>query len=456
MERPFNLLTSPWIPVRTSSGRNAHLGLIDLFARSDQIEDLIEESRVRHALYLLLIAIGWEAAKGWEARRTELSKDQLAAWAADPETLKHFSSHLTFLADDLDAIIAKHGFAPETKGFVPLEECWIDRFPCGSESMIYDANRLGSQAVHFRQRLALLSWMPGHSGRNKAPRASQVINVLLCGATLLDTIQIAVGQLIAKARNNKPKFVETIMGRAGWIRPAARNSTLIGRLTAQPILLQPCIDGWHFIHLKNGPVKTALYKPWDGADRSQVFTDFDQRSEVDDKRSKPLSWKHDSIGWDFISALLADESLASERVTSIRIVTTVCNTANTREVIEAEYPRQEFFIDSVVIQETAVKVKALADTIRKKAKHQTPDDKRESESAARVGRKRAASNQLLYEARTDYRSLLEPDAAKRQTALYRTAKRALDTHCPSTTVTDAKDYSRLLKEFRRMIYDNDK
>ena len=64
MESPFNLLTSPWIPVRIS-GHKADLGLIDLFARSDQIEDLIEESRVRHALYLLLIAIGWEAAKGW-------------------------------------------------------------------------------------------------------------------------------------------------------------------------------------------------------------------------------------------------------------------------------------------------------------------------------------------------------------------------------------------------------
>ena len=194
---------------------------------------------------------------------------------------------------------------------------------------------------------------------------------MLRGRTLLDTIQIGVGQLIAKARNNSSQYVADIMGRAGWINPAGRNSTLIGRLTPQPLLLQPASDGWHFIHLTNGPVKTALYKPWNGADSSQVFTDFDQRSEVDEKtkRSQAIKWKLDSIGWDFIPALLADESLASEQITSIRIVTTVCNTANICEVIEAEYPRQEFFMDSVVIQETATRVKALADALRKKRRY---------------------------------------------------------------------------------------
>jgi hypothetical protein len=328
MEFPFNLLTDSWIPVRTVSGHRLELSLTDLFASADQLQDVIEEARVRHAIHLLLIAIGWEAARGWQARTSPLSKDELDAWAVQPETIKHFSSHLDFLADDLDGPLQAHGFASDIKGFVPLEQCWIDRFPCGSETMIYDSNRLGSQAQHFRQRLALLSWMPGHAGRSKAPRASQVINLSLRGRTLLDTIQIAIGQLTAKARKNSPKYVADIMGRAGWINPAGRNSTVIGRLTPQPILLQAAPDGWHFIHLTNGPVKTALYKPWKGADSSQAFTDFDQRSEVDEKtkRSQAIKWKLDSIGWDFIPALLADESLASEQITSIRIVTTVCNT----------------------------------------------------------------------------------------------------------------------------------
>jgi hypothetical protein len=176
-------------------------------------------------------------------------------------------------------------------------------------------------------------------------------------------------------------------------------------------LLQPASDGWHFIHLTSGPVKAALYKPWNGADSSQVFTDFDQRSEVDEKtkRSQAIKWKLDSIGWDFIPALLADESLASEQITSIRIVTTVCNTANICEVIEAEYPRQEFFMDSVVIQETAPRVKALADALRKKRRCLTPESKWQDESPQRRGRKYAAANQLLYTARTSYRTLLEPE-----------------------------------------------
>lgn len=452
MEFPFNLLTEPWIPVRTITGHRTELNLTDLFASADQISDVAEEARVRHAIYLLLVAIGWEAAKGWLQRTAPVSKEELIAWAAEPETIKHFSSHLDFLADDLDAIITAHSFAPDTKEFVPLEQCWIDRFPCGSETMIYDCNRLGSQAQHFRQRLALLSWMPGHAGRSKAPRASQGINVSLRGRTLLDTIQIAVNQLIAKARNNSPKYVADIIGRAGWINPAGRNSTVIGRLTAQPILLQPAPDGWHFIHLSNGPVKTALYNPWDGADNSQVFTDFDQRSEIDKKtkRSQAIKWKLDSIGWDFIPALLADESLISEHIASIRIVTTVCNTANTCEVIEAEYPRQEFYIDSVVIQETAITVKALAEALRKKRRYQTPVGW-QNESPQRRGRKYAAANQLLYTARTSYRTLLEPDSDKRRAHLYSFARQALDC-CPVASVLEATDHNQLLKEFRQIIY----
>jgi hypothetical protein len=156
------------------------------------------------------------------SRTSPLSRDELAAWAAESETIKHFSSHLAFLADDLDATINAHNFASDTKAFVPLEECWIDRFPCGSETMIYDCNRLGSQAQHFRQRLALLSWMPGHAGRSKAPRSSQAINVMLRGRTLLDTIQIGLGQLIAKARNNSLRYVAISWAAlAGLIRLAA-------------------------------------------------------------------------------------------------------------------------------------------------------------------------------------------------------------------------------------------
>ena len=455
MNECLNLLNAPWIPVRTLSGHRLELSLTDLFASADQIGDVIEEARARHAIYLLLIAIGWEAAHGWQARTSPLSKEELVAWAAESQTIKHFSSHLAFLADDLDAIIRAHNFAPDTKGFVPLEECWIDRFPCGSETMIYDCNRLGSRAQHFRQRLALLSWMPGHAGRSKAPRASQVINVMLRGRTLLDTIRIGVGQLLAKARNNSSQYVADIMGRAGWINPAGRNSTLIGRLTPQPLLLQPASDGWHFIHLANGPVKTALYQPWDGADSSQVFTDLDQRSEVDEKtkRSQAIKWKLDSIGWDFIPALLADESLASEQITSIRIVTTVCNTANICEVIEAEYPRQEFFMDSVVIQETATRVKALAEALRKKRRYLTPAGKWQDESPQRRGRKYAAANQLLYTARTSYRTLLEPEPDKRQAQLYSFARQALDC-CPVTSVLEATDHNRLLEEFRKIIYAN--
>jgi hypothetical protein len=427
--------------------------LTELFAQADQLDDLIEESRVRHALYLLLFAIGWEASRGWQHRTAPVSKDELAAWAAEPETIKHFGSHLDFLADDLDALIATHKLAPDTKEFLPQERAWINRFPCGEAVVIYNSDSLGSQAVHFRQRLALLSWMPGHAGNSRAPRYGQAINVLLRGRTLLDTIQIAVGRLCAQARNNSPEFVEKIIGRAGWINPAGRNSTIVGRLTAQPMMLQPALDGWHYTKLANGPVKTALYKPW-AAGTDSAFTDFDQRSEVDEKakRFQAIKWKFDSIGWDFIPALLADESLASKAITSIRIVTTSCNSANTHEVIEAEYPRQEFFSDSVVVQETAATVKALAGEIRKRAKYKTPEGKWQPESEQRAGRKQAASNQLLSEARTDYRMLLQPDATMRQNHLYRIARRCLDIHCPSLTVADAKDYTRLLTAFRKMIW----
>ena len=54
----FNLLDSPWLPVRYLDGRNAELGLLAVFEQAAQIEGLAETSPPNLvALYRLLLAI---------------------------------------------------------------------------------------------------------------------------------------------------------------------------------------------------------------------------------------------------------------------------------------------------------------------------------------------------------------------------------------------------------------
>jgi hypothetical protein len=56
----FDLIDHPWIPVQIKNEREV-LGLRDLFSRWEEITDILEEAKIRHSLYLFLVAIAHEA-----------------------------------------------------------------------------------------------------------------------------------------------------------------------------------------------------------------------------------------------------------------------------------------------------------------------------------------------------------------------------------------------------------
>ena len=72
MEKAFNLLDEPWLPVRLANGRIKELGLLDVFRRSGEITALAETAPPSLvALYRLLLAITHRALsqahpQGWK------------------------------------------------------------------------------------------------------------------------------------------------------------------------------------------------------------------------------------------------------------------------------------------------------------------------------------------------------------------------------------------------------
>jgi CRISPR system Cascade subunit CasA len=168
----FNLLDSPWLPVRYLDGRQAELGLLALFEQAHQIEGLAETSPPNLvALYRLLLAITHRALTRHVGRWTDRDR---ARWYAQGLPAGAVTNYLTHWRDRFWLFHPDHPFmqvaalasAEETRGKLkPWTQVALDSIN-GNQPVMFDhsldqAPRPMPAAAVLRSMLGFLQFTPG-------------------------------------------------------------------------------------------------------------------------------------------------------------------------------------------------------------------------------------------------------------------------------------------------------
>ncbi len=204
----FNLLDSPWLPVRYLDGRHAELGLLALFEQAKQIEGLAETSPPNLvALYRLLLAITHRALTRQLGRWTDQDR---ARWYAQGLPADAVADYLAHWRDRFWLFHAEHPFmqvaalatAEETRGKPkPWTQVALE-LANGNTPVVFDHAvdtdpQPVAAAVLLRHLLGYLQYTPGglvkvFRGSDKGGPLANTAAALPMGACLEQTLLLAL------------------------------------------------------------------------------------------------------------------------------------------------------------------------------------------------------------------------------------------------------------------------
>lgn len=240
----FNLLDSPWLPVRYLDGRNADVGLLVLFAQAAQIEGLAETSPPNLvALYRLLLAITHRALTRQLGHWTDRDR---ARWYAQGLPDGAVADYLTHWHDRFWLFHAEHPFmqvaalasADETRDRLkPWTQVALESAN-GNTPVVFDHAvdidpPIEAPAVVLRHLLGFLQFTPG--GLVKVFRGSDKGGPLANTAAALP-LGVSLQQTLSLALHPAPSLVEIDL--PSWELPALR----VAQLIADPIPATGCCD----------------------------------------------------------------------------------------------------------------------------------------------------------------------------------------------------------------------
>ena len=240
----FNLLDSPWLPVRYLDGRNADLGLLALFEQATQIEGLAETSPPNLvALYRLLLAITHRALTRQLGQWTDRDR---ARWYAQGLPAGAVADYLTHWRDRFWLFHAEQPFmqvaalatADETRDkFKPWTQVALDSAN-GNTPVVFD-HALDTDpppveaAVVLRHLLGFLQFTPGglvkvFRGSDKGGPLANTAAALPLGVCLEQTLLLTLHPTARPEASDVPS----------WESPALA----VAQLLADPTPATGCCD----------------------------------------------------------------------------------------------------------------------------------------------------------------------------------------------------------------------
>ncbi|HQC96827.1 MAG TPA: type I-E CRISPR-associated protein Cse1/CasA [Aquabacterium sp.] len=204
----FNLLDSPWLPVRYLNGRQAELGLLAVFDQADQIEGLAETSPPNLvALYRLLLAITHRALTRQLGQWTDRDR---ARWYTQGLPAGAMADYLMHWRDRFWLFHPDHPFM-QVAALASAEETRDKRKPwtqvslqCanGNTPVVFDhtidtAPQPAAASVVLRDLLGFLQFTPGglvkvfRSADKSGPLANTAAAIPI-GAHLMQTLLLAL------------------------------------------------------------------------------------------------------------------------------------------------------------------------------------------------------------------------------------------------------------------------
>lgn len=218
----FNLLDSPWLPVRFLDGHQAELGLLALFEQADQIEGLAETSPPNLvALYRLLLAITHRALTRHVGHWTDRDR---ARWftqglpaGAVADYLEHWRERFwLFHGEHPFMQVAALAAAEETRDKLkPWTQVALQRAN-GNTPVVFDhtidtAPPVANAAVVLRDLLGFLQFTPGglvkvFRGADKGGPLANTAAAIPIGAQLLETLLLALHPSPQIGANDPPSW----------------------------------------------------------------------------------------------------------------------------------------------------------------------------------------------------------------------------------------------------------
>jgi CRISPR system Cascade subunit CasA len=226
MNKGFNLLDEPWIPVRMIDGQLRDVGLLKLFEQAKEISALAETSPPSLiALYRMLLAITHRALTG--AQGTWRDRDR-ATWYREglpkqalQDYLEHWRERFWLFHPDQPFMqVAALATAPETQDKKPWTQISLAS-ACGNAPVLFDHSYDGvptkitpSEAI--RTLLGFLQFTPGGLVRviRGSDNAGPLVNtaaVLPLGGTLNETLCLSLHPATSVSSDDLPS----------WERPVA-------------------------------------------------------------------------------------------------------------------------------------------------------------------------------------------------------------------------------------------
>lgn len=359
----FNLLDSPWLPVRYLDGRTTELGLLALFEQAAQIEGLVETSPPNLvALYRLLLAITHRALTRQLGQWTDRDR---ARWYTRGLPASAVADYLTHWRDRFWLFHAEHPFmqvaalatADETRDKLkPWTQVALESTN-GNTPVVFD-HALDTDpppveaAVVLRHLLGFLQFTPGglvkvFRGSDKGGPLANTAAAVPLGASLEQTLLLALHPAAKHADSDLPSWELPALAVAQLLADPTPATGCCDRYTRQSrsVMLQPDAalqpPGVRWIRFgaglglaedDNAPDPMASYRPGSTGLVRMSFTEGralwrDMGALLPDttgQLAKPaavLSWAanlHDAAGhWDAeVQVLLA--GLCSEKAKLVR------------------------------------------------------------------------------------------------------------------------------------------
>ena len=254
----FNLLDSPWLPVRYLDGRNAELGLLALFEQAAQIEGLAETSPPNLvALYRLLLAITHRALTRHLGHWTDRDR---ARWYQQGLPAGAVLDYLTHWRDRFWLFHAEHPFmqvaalatADETRDKLkPWTQVALESAN-GNTPVVFD-HALDTEptsaeaAVVLRHLLGFLQFTPGglvkvFRGSDKSGPLANTAAALPLGASLEQTLLLALHPAARPAESDVPSWESPALAMAQLLADPTPATGCCDRYTRQSRAVQLVLD----------------------------------------------------------------------------------------------------------------------------------------------------------------------------------------------------------------------
>jgi len=254
----FNLITHPWIRVTYQDNRTELVGFRTLFEDYRQINDICEEAKTRHTLYLLLSAICFEACwnklgrcplkEDLEAREDhEILMDWVLEYLGSPEAKEAFKDEQEFLKVEWPEWLEKEEEKAKPNGTLP-------------ETIKGDfANIAGyggrKEEELLKNFLTLQCFYP--SGPDfGSERASGYALAILLGKNIGESLWLNLRFLTldgtSEAGSSQSQEEAKALGRAAWKDPAWENriESQVGNLTPFFLFLKRTGKEWQVAPFK--------------------------------------------------------------------------------------------------------------------------------------------------------------------------------------------------------------